>query len=120
MKLCKANLKCLKTQLHETVKSGGFFSRLLEPSLKTGLPLIRNVLKLLAKSVLIPLRFTATASATGTAIPKKKIFGSGFTTLIVSNEEMNNIMKIVKSLEQSGLLSKIISETIKNEAKEDF
>ena len=46
------------------------------------------------------------------------MFGSGFTILISSNEEMNDIMKIVKSLEESGLLIKGVSETIKNEAKE--
>ena len=46
------------------------------------------------------------------------MFGSGATTLITSNEEMNDIMKIVKSLEESGLLIKDIRETIKNEAKE--
>ena len=46
------------------------------------------------------------------------MFGSGFTTLIISNEEMNDIMKIVKSLEESGLLIKGVSQTIKNEAKE--
>ena len=46
------------------------------------------------------------------------MFGSGFTTLIISNEEMNDIMKIVKSLEESGLLIKDVSNTIKNEAKE--
>ena len=41
------------------------------------------------------------------------------TTLIISNEETNDIMKIVKSLEESGLLIKIVSKTIKNEAKEE-
>ena len=46
------------------------------------------------------------------------MFGLGMTTLIISNEEMNNIMKIVKSLEESVLLIKSISKTIKNEAKE--
>ena len=46
------------------------------------------------------------------------MFSSGFTTLIISNEEMNYIMKIVKCLEESGLLIKGVSETIKNEAKE--
>ena len=49
---------------------------------------------------------------------QKEMFGSGFTTLILSNEEMNNIMKIVKSLEESGLSVKGISETIKNQSKE--
>ena len=46
------------------------------------------------------------------------MFGSGTTTLIISNEEVNNIMKIVKSLEESGLLIKGVSQTIKNEVKE--
>ena len=46
------------------------------------------------------------------------MFGSGFTALIISHEEMNDIMKIVKSLEYSGLLIKGVGETIKNEAKE--
>ena len=46
------------------------------------------------------------------------MFGSGVTTLIISNEEMNDIMKIVKFLEESGLLIKGVGETIKNETKE--
>ena len=49
---------------------------------------------------------------------KKKIHVSGSTALIISNEEMEVIMKIVKSLEESGLLVKVISETIKNDTKE--
>ena len=77
---------------------------------------MKNVLKPLAKSVLIPLGLAA-ASATVAAV-HKKIFGSGATTLIISNEEMHDIMKIVKSLEESGLLIKgVRRETIKNEAK---
>ena len=48
----------------------------------------------------------------------KKILGSGTTALIISNDEMKGIMKIVKSLEDSGLLLKRVSETIQNEAKE--
>ena len=65
------------------------------------------------KTVLIPLGLTAAESATDAAI-YKKMFGSGKTALIISNEEMNDIMKIVKSLEESGLLMKDVSETIKN------
>ena len=68
-------------------------------------------------SVSIPLGLTAAASATD-ATTQKEIIGSGMTTLIISNEEMNDIMKIVKSLEDTGLLVKDVSETIKNEAKE--
>ena len=78
---------------------------------------MKNVLKPLAKSVLIPLGLTAAAAATNAAI-HRKMFGSGDTTLMISNEEMNDVMKIVKSREESGLLIKSISQTIKNEAKE--
>ena len=75
------------------------------------------MLKPLAKSALIRLGLTAAASATDAAI-HKKMFGSGFTTLIVPNEEMEDIMKIVKSLEDYYLSMGGVSETIKNEAKE--
>ena len=111
-----ANRKLSKTQLHKIVQSGRFLVRLLGPLLKTRLPLIGNVLKPLAKSILISLVLAAAASATDAAI-HKKIFESGFATLIISNEEMNN-MKIVKSLEESGFLIKGVSETIKGETKE--
>ena len=105
-----ANIKLSKTQLHKTGQSGGFLGRLLGPFLKTGLPLIGNVLKPLAKSILIPLGLTAAASATDAAI-HKKMFGSGNTTLIILNKEMNDIMKIIKSLEEFGLFIKGVSET---------
>ena len=68
------------------------------------MPLIGNVLKPLAKSVLIPSGLTAAASASDTVV-HKKMFGSGFTTLRISNEEIN-IIKTVKCLEESGLLIK--------------
>ena len=80
------------------------------------MPLIRNVLKSLAKNILIPLELTAAAPATDAAI-YKKMFGSGTMTLVISNEEMNDIIKIVKSLEESGLLIKGVSEIIENDAK---
>ena len=111
-----ANIKLSKTQLNKIVQSGEFLGRLLGPLLKTKLSLIGNVLKPLAKSVLIPLRLTAAASATDAAI-HKKMFGSGFTTLIISNEEMNDFMKTVKSLEEPQLLIKGVSETIKMKQK---
>ena len=75
----------------------------------------RNVLKPSAKSILIPLGLMAAAAD---AAIHQKMFGSGFTTLIFSNEKMKDIMKIVKSLEDSGLLIKRVRETIKNEAQE--
>ena len=112
-----ANVKLSKIQLHKIGQSGVFLHRILEPLLKTGLQLIGNVLKPLAKSALIPLGLTAAESATDAAI-HKKFFGSGNVTLIISNEEMNDIMKRVKSLKESGLLLKGVSKTIKNEAKQ--
>ena len=73
-----ANIKLSKTQLHKIGQSGGFLGRLLGSLLETGLPLRKNVLKPSAKSVLIPLGLTATASRTDAAI-YKKMFGSGIT-----------------------------------------
>ena len=76
------------------------------------------MLKPLAKSVLIPLGLTAAAIAASAidAAVHKKMFESDVTTLIVSNEEMNDL-KIVQSLEEYGLLRKDVSKTVKNEAK---
>ena len=71
----------------------------------------------IAKNVLAPLRITAAASAIDAGI-QKKIHGSGTTTLIISNEEMNDIMKIVQALEDSNILLKGVTKTIKNETKE--
>ena len=103
-------------------QSRGFLGRLFKALLKTRLPLIGNVFKPLAKIVLIPLGLTAAESAMDAAI-LKNMFGSGTTTLMIFNEEMNDIMKIIKSLEESGLLKKDVSQTIKNKGngkKEDF
>ena len=82
------------------------------PLLKTGSPLIKNLIKPLAKSVLIPLGLTAAESAADAGI-HNKILGSGNTTLIISNDEMKD-----RSLEDPGLLLKEVSETIQNESKE--
>ena len=116
------DIKLLKSQLSKMIQSGGFLGRLLGALLKTGLPLIKTVIKPLAKSVLIPLGLTAPASAADAGI-HKKILGSrhnnpSSTTLIISNNEMKDIIKIVKSLEDSGLLLKGVTETIQNEVKE--
>ena len=74
---------------------------------------MKNVLKPLAKSVLILLELTAAASATDAAI-QKKTFGSRIATLLISNGKMNAIIKAVQSLEESGLLIKEVSKTIKD------
>ena len=86
------HMKLSKAQINKIIQSGGFLGRLLGPLLKTGLPLIKNLIKPLAKSVLIPLGLTATASTADAGI-HKKILGYGNTTLIISNEEMNDIIK---------------------------
>ena len=102
------------------IQSGGYLGRLLGPLLKTGLPLIKILIKPLARSVLIPLGLTAAASAADEGI-HRKFLGSGNnnnTALIISDDEIKDIIKIVKSLEDSGLLLKGVSETIQNEAKE--
>ena len=99
------------------IRSGRFLGRLLGSLLKTGLPLMKNVIQPLAKRVLIPLGLTA-ASAANAEI-HKKILGSGDnTTLIISNDEMKDILQIVQSLENSRIFLKGVSETIKDEAKE--
>ena len=93
------------------VQSGGFLGRLLDPLLKTALPLIKHVIKPLAKNVLIPIGLTAVASAADAGI-HKNILGPGrsspsaprTTALMMSNDEMKDIIEIIKSLEDSGFL----------------
>ena len=107
------NIKLSKTQLSKMIQSGGLLGNLLGklagPLMKVAMPL--------AKNVLAPLGISAAMSAIGGSI-KKKMLGSGMTTLIISNDEMNDILKIVESFENSGLLLKGVSETIRHEAKE--
>ena len=98
------------------IQSDRFLDRLLGPLLKTVLPSMKNVIKPLAKMVLIPLRLTAAASAADTGI-HKKILGSATTTLIISHDEMEDIMKTVKYFEDCHLCLKGISKTIQNEVK---
>ena len=116
------NIKLSKAQLSKMIQSGGFLGRLLGRLLKAGLPLIKNEIKPLAKSIIIPLGLTAAASAADAGI-HKKILGSGHnhpssTTLTISNNEMEDIIRIAKSLEDSGLLLEGVTETVQNEVKE--
>ena len=116
------NLKLSGAQISKIIESGGFLGRLLGPLLKTGLPLIKNVIKSLAKSVLISLGLTAAASAADAGI-HKKILGSGTATLIISNEEMNDVMRIVQALEDSIFYWKESPKQLKTKQKnkkEDF
>ena len=101
------DLKFSKTQISKIIRSGGFLGSLLSKLagslMKVAIPL--------AKNVLAPLGITAAASAIDAGI-QKKIHGSGTTTLIISNEEMNDIMKIVQALEDSNILLKGVTKTI--------
>ena len=112
-----SDIKVSKNQLSNTLQSEGFLGRRIDPLLKPGLPLMKNLMKPLAKSVLIPIGLSAASPAADSEI-HKKILRSGTTTLIISNDETEDIIDIVKSLEDSGLLLKGVSETIQNETKE--
>ena len=116
------DIKLSKTQFSNIIQSEEFLVRLLGPLLKTELPLLKNVIKPLAKIVLIPLGLTAASSAADAGI-HKKILGSGHnrpssTALIISNNKIKDIIKIVKSLEYSGLLLIGVTETVQNEVTE--
>ena len=108
-----ADIKLSKTQIAKIIQSGGFLGSLLSklagPLMKTAVPV--------AKNVLAPLGITAATSTIDAEI-QKKIHGSGNTTLIISNEEMNDIIKIVQALEDSNILLKGVTKIIEDETKE--
>ena len=106
------DIKLSKTQLSKVIQSGGFLGRSLGPLLKMGLPLVKNVIKPSAKGVLFPLGLTGAASAGDAGIHKKISESVHNTTLIISNDEVNDNIKIVESLENSGLLLKRVTETV--------
>ena len=108
-----SDIKLSEAQISKIIQSRGFSGSLLS---KTTGPLMKVAVPL-AKNILAPLGITAAASVIDGAI-QKKIHGSGATTLITSNEEMNDIMKIVQALEDSNILLKGVTKTIKSEAKE--
>ena len=101
------NVKLSKAQISKMIQSGGFLGSLLS---KIAGPLMKVVVPL-AKYILAPLVLKAAASAIDARI-QKKIHGSGTTTLLISNKEMNDIMKIVKALKQL--------KTKQKNKKEDF
>ena len=108
----QTDIRSSKAQISKIIQSGGFLGRILGLLLKTGVPLLKSVIKPLGL-----LGLTAASSAIDAGV-RKKIYGSGATTLVISNEEMNDIMKIVQALENSGILFKGVTKTIKNETKE--
>ena len=101
-----------KAQKKNLIQSGGFLGKLLsklaDPLMKVALPLSKNVLA--------PLGLTPAMSAIDGSI-QKKIHGSGIK-LIIEQEDMNDIIKIIEALENSGILLKGVTKTIENETKE--
>ena len=106
------DIKLSKAQIKTLIQSGGFLGKLLS---KLAGPLMKVALSL-AKNVLAPLGLTAAMSEIDGSI-QKKIYGSGIN-LIIEEEDMKDIMKIIEALENSGILLKGVSKTIENEAKE--
>ena len=106
------DIKLSKAQISKIIQSGGFLGKLLGSLLKNGLLLLKLVIKSLG------LLGLTTASSAVDAGVQKNIYGSGVTTLVISNEEMNDIMKIVQALEDSNILLKRVTKKIKNETKE--
>ena len=106
------DIKLSKAQIIKLIQSGGFLGKLLSklagPLMKVALPLARNVLA--------PLGLTAAMSAIDGSI-QKKIHGSGIK-LIIEQEDLKDIMKIIEALENSGILLKEVSKSIENETKE--
>ena len=104
--------KLSKAQIKKLIQSGGYLGKLLSklagPLMKVAIPL--------AKNVLAPLGLTAAMSAIDGSI-QKKIHGSG-VKIIIEEEDMNDIIKIIEALENSGILLKGVSKTIENETKE--
>ena len=88
---------------------GSLLSKIASPLMKVAVPIAKHILALLVKS---------TAAVTIDAGIQRKILGSGTTTLIISNEEMNGRMKIVQAFEDSNILLKGITKSIENETKE--
>ena len=109
----QTDIKLSKAQIYKIIQSGGFLwsllSKIVGSLIKVAVPLVKNILA--------PLGIKAAALTIDTGI-QKKINGSGTTTLIISNEEMNDLMKIVQALEDSNIFLKGVTKTIKNEAKE--
>ena len=112
------DIKLSKIQLSKMIQPGGFLGRLLVPLLKTRLLLKKIVIKPLTESVLIPLGLTTTASAADAEIHKIILWSGNLTILIISYDEIEEIIKIIKSLEDSDLLLQGVTETIQNEVKE--
>ena len=108
------NLTLSKGQISKIIQFGGFLGPLLS---KLAGPLMKVAISL-AKNVLAPLGITAAASAIDAGI-QKKIHGSETTNLPISSKQINDMMKIVQTLEDSNVLLKGVTKTIKKNKKEN-
>ena len=107
------DIKLTKVQTNKIIKKGGnlgellmsFLPKLIKPAISIG------------KNILAPLGLSASMSATDAAI-QKKMYGSGMTTLIISNNDMDDLIKTITTLEEHDILLKGTSKTIKNETNE--
>ena len=111
--IMSTDLTVSKAKISKIIQSGGFLGSLLS---KLAGPLMKVRISL-AKNVLAALGITAAASAIDAGI-QKKTHGSGTTTLMISSNEMNDIMKIVQALEDPNIMLEEVTKTIKNETKE--
>ena len=106
------DIKLSKAQIKKLIRSGGFLANLLS---KLASPLMKVAMPL-AKNVLAPSGLTAPMSAIDGSM-QNKIHGSG-VKLIIEQEDMNDIIKIIEAFENSGILLKGVTKTIENETKE--
>ena len=106
------DIKLSKVQINEIIKEGGNLGRLLMNFLHK---LIKPVISI-GKNILAPLGLSATMSATDAAI-QKKMYGSGNKTLIISSNDLNDLIKIATALEEHDILLKGTTKTIKNNTK---
>ena len=110
---CQLIVKLFKVQISKIIQSSGFLesllSKLADPLIKVAVPF--------AKYILDVLGITAAASAIDAEF-WKKIHGSVTTSLIISNQEMDDVKKIVQALKDSNILLKEVTKTIKNKTKE--
>ena len=107
-------MKLSRAQISKIIPSGGFLGALMSklegPLMKVAVPLTKNILT--------PLGITAAVFSKAVAVIQKKIHGSGTTILIISNKEMNDILKTVEALEDFNILLKEVTKTVQNKTKE--
>ena len=107
------DIKLSKAQIDKIIKEGGNLGRLL----MNFLPKLIKPAVSIGKNNLAPLGLLVSMSATDAAI-QKKMYGSGMVTLIISNNDLKNLIKIITTLEEHDILLKETSKTTENETKE--